>query len=411
MATRQEIAHSKAGLSDELRGHRDGGLAPGAPLPSVRELAARHGLSKRAVNDELQRLADAGVLYTVPRVGTFIASPKQGAPGPTSDTVALLSVAPLRSGSNARADGWTHAIEDGAASAIHAGGQHVLSLQRDGFLDEVVGPGAVERLAARNLSGLVISDMIGEEDHLHRLLTGFAKIRVPVVAIGGHAAFKGCDRAVSDHEAGAYALTRWLLGRGRTRIAQVWSAPASGYWFPARMAGYARAMREAGLEAAAPLIVPVRGHADRAQFESAAAQFESALREGGAGVDALLVDTDGHVPFVAAALRRMGSEPNRDVLLAGYDNYWQMMDAGDLERTLPVVTVDKGNWQLGETAVALLWERLAGALPRAPQTRAVAPHLVEVEAQRAHLWRHALLTVGPPTIAHNQAGVPVAQAA
>jgi DNA-binding LacI/PurR family transcriptional regulator len=56
---------------------RDGRLAPGAFVPSQRELAERYQLSMPIVARVLSELIEEGVLYTVPRVGTFVGRPRR----------------------------------------------------------------------------------------------------------------------------------------------------------------------------------------------------------------------------------------------------------------------------------------------------------------------------------------------
>ena len=59
----------------------------------------------------------------------------------------------------------------------------------------------------------------------------------------------------SDHEAGAYALTKWLIGQGRKRILRFWQVAVGGPsevqpWLTKLNAGYERAMRECGVSRA-----------------------------------------------------------------------------------------------------------------------------------------------------------------
>lgn len=66
-------------LFDQLRtqiigGIRDGQLAPGARLPTVRELAGQINLAVNTVARAYRELEAAGVLETRGRFGTFVAS-------------------------------------------------------------------------------------------------------------------------------------------------------------------------------------------------------------------------------------------------------------------------------------------------------------------------------------------------
>jgi GntR family transcriptional regulator len=53
-----------------------GGLAPGAALPSERELAERYGLARMTVRNEIERLTAEGSVYRLHGRGTFVAEPR-----------------------------------------------------------------------------------------------------------------------------------------------------------------------------------------------------------------------------------------------------------------------------------------------------------------------------------------------
>ncbi|NJC72915.1 GntR family transcriptional regulator [Planosporangium thailandense] len=55
---------------------RVAGLQPGDPLESDAELCALFRVSRMTVRQAAQRLADEGLIYRVPGVGTFVAEPK-----------------------------------------------------------------------------------------------------------------------------------------------------------------------------------------------------------------------------------------------------------------------------------------------------------------------------------------------
>jgi GntR family transcriptional regulator len=52
------------------------GSAPGAALPSERELAERYGLARMTVRNELERLTAEGSVYRLHGRGTFVAEPR-----------------------------------------------------------------------------------------------------------------------------------------------------------------------------------------------------------------------------------------------------------------------------------------------------------------------------------------------
>jgi len=383
---RQYLLDRKQSLHAELSAVRESGLRPGDALPPVRELAARHHLSLRCVNVELLKLVEKGKLYTIPRIGTFIAHPKPNAD--RGDTVALLCSEPFDSRVEGAPSGWHQAVLSGANAAIHRRECHVLTLHAERFWDEVVLAEDIERLGMRHLAGLVIADMPGHETRLYRLVAGLKKHGVPVVAISDHAAFKNCDRVVSDQEAGAREVTNFLLARGAKNIVAAWVGSTDRYWFPDRIGGYKRAMRAHKCGPLPPLHLspqPQAGQQEALVGETpdeearrVASALEDYARQHGK-IEAFMANSDGHVSVFAAALRLLGLKPNEDVLLAGYDNYWNDLPPRQREFP-PLVTVDKDNWQLGERAVELLFARLDGALPEEARREVVAPRLVPTQA-------------------------------
>ncbi len=78
MATRLDVQARRMALYESLKqACLDGALAPGVMLPTVRELGERHGISTNVAFGVIQTMIDEGILYTVPRVGTFVGRPQR----------------------------------------------------------------------------------------------------------------------------------------------------------------------------------------------------------------------------------------------------------------------------------------------------------------------------------------------
>jgi GntR family transcriptional regulator len=77
-------------IQDQIRGAvREGTLRPGAPLPSVRQLAADLGLNPNTVAKAYMLLEREGIIQTLPRRGTLVSESAQ-------DTVRRLAEDRLR---------------------------------------------------------------------------------------------------------------------------------------------------------------------------------------------------------------------------------------------------------------------------------------------------------------------------
>lgn len=80
IATRNQTRLQRESLKRNLRELCAGGqLLPGHPIPTERELAEQHSLSRTVVTQTLAELIDEGLLYKLPRQGTFVGRPRQKA--------------------------------------------------------------------------------------------------------------------------------------------------------------------------------------------------------------------------------------------------------------------------------------------------------------------------------------------
>jgi hypothetical protein len=68
--------------------------------------------------------------------------------------------------------------------------------------------------------------------------------------------------------------------------------------------------------------------------------------------------------------------PNKDVVLAGFDNTWQQNPYRRYETAGPAVTADRLNADLGREMMRLLAARSSGKLPKHAQSIRVAPHVI-----------------------------------
>jgi DNA-binding LacI/PurR family transcriptional regulator len=278
-----------------------------------------------------------------------------------------------------RQSGWGDYISHGAMHAIRQSGLHGVALEPDRL-----ARGGARVLMGDKPRGVIVTEVGAHSAAIVELAADLKQRGVPAVFYGDAPEVAGFDRVTSDHELGGYLLTRWLIEQGRRRILPVWPEPANAYWLSFRWRGYERAMREAGLEPLPHLKVPL-AREDVGTYEArlhANAQswvpYLEPYFSGPTPVDALMLASDGYTVATAEACRLLKCEPNRDVALAGYDNYWQESPEREFEATAPMVTIDKLNPKMGAQLVELLFDRIEDRLPAAPQRRVVAPELIVV---------------------------------
>jgi DNA-binding LacI/PurR family transcriptional regulator len=353
-----------------------GDLTRGAPLPPMRRLAQTLAVDKATVCRALSSLQDDGL---VRRQGRRLhvsdkAAPATDQPGVLGNTVLIVTAADLKA--DQVRSSWLGKVTEGLLGEAHD--QHCNAM--------VVHPGRLDselpRLVAARPMGIVLLGVDRDAQTLPQLeATG-----LPVVLYGDEFEAHGHDMITPDHVRGTAELTRWLIEHGCRRILRVWSHRSSTrqrpIWLGHRDQGFEQAVTEAGL----PLLPPVEfirhdlaavkeDHFDHRVREVAGRLVEHLV--GPEPVDAIVLPTDGMVPEVAAACRLFGKEPNKDVLIAGYDNDWSQAVHRDREQTPPAVTTDHDTVHLGQALMQTLLRRAKD--PAAPPQRiALPPRVVEV---------------------------------
>lgn len=392
----KSTTRTQAIVSDVRARLARGEFATGDRLPTIVQLCAEYEVSNITVRAVLRELLSDGTLESRRRAGIYVRAPEastreESAPpvGFLSDAIAVLSNSPLRvAPASARenlANGWVDLIGQSAIDAVQSAGRHVVTLHPGRLANEV------EQLIVAQLFGVVLADFAVEYDMTLRLVEALRRGRVPFVVYSDAPELQTFDRVSSDFERGSYELTRWMIAQGRRCIMNAWPRPATGYWYAPRQRGYERAMREADLPTHAPILLPSTTLSDSVQEMQSHETFQARAREsasfliehlsGPTRADALLLTSDLDVARIASACRLFGLQPNRDVLLGGYDAYWNRAPRIPWEATQPCVTIDKNHAQSGRDLVQLLLDRVADRLQTAPQHRLTAPTLLEVPAE------------------------------
>lgn len=363
----------------------EGGIAPGAELPSSRELGRSFGIPHATVFRALRVLEEQGVVertawagYRVVGVDGLAADLAHGsiAPGALAGTVVVLMLGEVLL--RERQSGWSDrmvlgAIEQLVETGVRSLPVHVRRLRA----------GDLDRLIQGRPAGVVLPEADHAWDETLPVIARLHAAGIPVVIGGEHAHLPDVDGVLPDHAAGAGLLVDWLHAQGRRHPVQLLPALPQVLWPEERRRGYQAAAARLGLPVHPRVVFtgllkddPRHDHAWEVNRRYAAGVLVSLFREAPA-TDAILAVTDPDVLVLAAALRDLGREPQRDVLLVGYDNYldqgvWELA----YETARPAATVDKDNLAMGAAMVSLLQRRIAGGLPPAAQRLRHPPRLV-----------------------------------
>jgi DNA-binding LacI/PurR family transcriptional regulator len=356
-----------------------GTLAAGEPLPPERELSRQLQVGRATLQRALNVLEAEGLIRAHGHT-RIVSATRHSAGMMIHAAVALLSFYRDATVQNMR-DAWTEVTCRGALEEIRAEGRNALSF----YLDRMSEEDIVQLAADRPLGVLIPESNYPSTRIPPNLLYKLVECNVNFVVCGDWPEWAGYDRVYTDHELGSYELTRWLVAQGCRRIMMLWPEPLEIWWPKARQEGYRRALTELGIEplpAQRMVPLPADGWGDagsQQRFEAESRYFAGYMidhLQKGNSVDAILLPTDAHVFPVAAACRLLGRVPNKDVVLAGFDNTWQQNPYRRYETAGPAVTADRLNADLGREMMRLLAARSSGKLPKHAQSIRVAPHVI-----------------------------------
>lgn len=353
--TRKEILERKNALLSDLRfAHQRGEALPGEMAVSQRELSAKYGLSVRTISIELQKLVDEGVLYTVPRVGTFVGQPR--------------------------------AARDNLFLAIFA------YLDKPNTQWAGVRNGFEERIAALGGTSLVVDYATAErfrgtgetapagvfELHYQRTEPVWMESGVPRVEFGelNHVC-PGSDAVYFDNDDGGWKATRHLLGLGHRKIAFIGlhgedEKPNFLLWSQQRQAGWRRALEAAGLSADGLSFRPPHTP-ETEQNVMEAATREIATRLLRRDDITAVVAANAHAAHGLFQVLRAQNRPSADwPAIVGFDN--ELAQSSD--DAMHIVTALRLPWEeIGRQSADLLWQRAQG-LDSEPQQLSVPMTLI-----------------------------------
>lgn len=320
-------------------------VAPVKARCTLEDVAAKAGVSRatasRVVNGGA-RVAQSTRLVVEQAVDELGYSPNHAArslAGHRTDTVALVVSEPtLRLFADPFFAGTIRGIAAGLAASRY---QLVLLMTQD----DAVGPSRdrTERHLLRgNADGVVFLSTRVDDPLPARLVD----VGIPCVLAGRPRKGLAVGYVDADNEGGAYQAVTHLLERGRTHIATV-AGPADMAPGADRLAGWKRALREAGQRPVLALSAP-------ADFSAAGgAAAAAALLDRRPELDAIFVASDLMALGVLEALRQSGRRVPDDVAVVGFDD-------SELARSSvpPLTTVRQPIEDLGRQMAALLLGQL-----------------------------------------------------
>ncbi len=372
------LSHLREGISD-------GTYPVGSRLPSERELSFLLGVSRPTTRHVLTLLQEERTIYS--NGGNLLmvsdqmqAILKKSLLHVLKNTVVVVSNNPAGITSNCSQPGWSDWIDQGVLEETNRHRLHHLAFQPSRLADD-----DWEQLLEAMPYGVVFTDLIEQwseglgQKGLERM--GIWRERgLPVVVYGNAPEMQAFDRVCSDHELGGYLLTRALLEAGRKNILMMGTYIPRSYWLTERYQGYCRAMQEFGQAPLPAMELPDVPYVDDFQerFNLEYRHLTGCLAPHiiATKVDAIIAPSDGLVPATIAACRALGKVPNKEIVITGYDHYWEESFERVYENEPPLFSIDKRNAEAGVELVKLLNDRVSGNLPPEPQKRLITPVLI-----------------------------------
>ncbi len=374
---------------------REGQLRPGDRLPSEHELAEQFGVSRITSKRALQLLEQHGYVTRARGRGTFVSEtlpvPEPTPPAsassplappdlPTSRAAAGSSPSRQRAPAPVRVAFIVPDIDDiyGAEllrSIEHACGAHGYQfLVRRTVGDAGIETSAITSFAATGIDGLIVFPIHGEyynHDLLRLVLDGF-----PVVLVDRHLPGIAVASVATDNFAAARTLTDTLLDAGHRSVGFVTASPEHTSSIHDRWLGFLAALEAHGIDPRRDQALPtisstLPGHSFERDHPSDRERIRAWLR---ANPDLTAIIACEYpiarlVDLELAALDRPG------VTITCFDSPPDRLDG------YPYLHVRQRQWEMGETAVALIAEQIAArqdapAPPAAPRQVAIPVDLI-----------------------------------
>lgn len=360
-------------------------FSAGAKLPSERELVTLLTQSRHQVKQAFSALERQGLIER--RDGGWWMRGGEAA-DLTDALVVFAAQSPAPMPGTIPMPNQMSRIWKGMAIAAERHGVRLTTL-----LAPEVNPGVLKTLSEQRPLGVVcLGDSVISGQAL--LLARAAwSAEIPVVAMGDWVQPADlnqwpADLVFTSHAQGTRDVVHWLYAQGVRQPyllgIRTLGGTAPSMWWNERQAGFAAACSELGLSVSPPCIAledPEFDYGQHGLDEQARIFSGYLIAPLAAGADAFLCVNDLPAFSMAKALRLLGRKPNRDVLLAGFDNnqlvvsrdFWTMAGGG------PLVTYDKKDVAMGEALIDLLMQRRRHTLPSIPQRVTLPGQLIELD--------------------------------
>lgn len=225
----------------------------------------------------------------------------------------------------------------------------------------------LRQLVTRGVDGvfLVVGDEFSDDRAMREEVS---TLPVPVVMVDRAIEGVSCDKVMFDHELGGYMATKYLLDQGHRRVACLVNARRSNTGRK-RLAGYERALREAGVE-----IDPLLEFESEYFIPSAYIASEAVLAT---DATAVFASSDNIALGLLKRVHEQGKHVPGDISVVSYDN-----SAADVLFEISLTAIEQNSAELSENAFGAMKRRLDGEVSKEPAELLLQPKLVIKESVR-----------------------------
>ncbi len=230
----------------------------------------------------------------------------------------------------------------------------------------------LRQLVNRGVDGvfLVVGDEFSDDRPLREEVSN-----LPIPAVMVDRAIEGlaCDKVMFDHELGGYMATRHLIEQGHRRIACLVNARRSNTGRK-RLAGYERALREAGIA------IDARLEYESEYYIWSAYEASEALLATDA--TAVFASSDNIALGLLKRLHEYGKRIPEDISVVSYDN-----SAADVLFEPALTAIEQNPTELAGHAFGCMVKRLAGQGSKRVEEIVLEPRLI-VKDSVLHIDKH-----------------------
>lgn len=329
---------------------QEGVFKPQDRIPTEEELVQLTGLARATVRQAIQNLANMGYLTRKKGLGTFVTIPQVSQP---KQTIVGIIVPDIRAG---YAPELARGVEDKAAKSKHS----LMVCSSDDLF--IKAEYHANRLIENSVSGVIYVPTASPDPKNKMIVQKFRERNIPVVLADRSIPNLEIDLVTTDNLDGAYKITTYLIGKGHSKIAFVYSNIVSTERL--RFEGYKKALGDNGISFDPSIVVSHPGPFSDEQF----AKYAQTILKQRKKITAVFAAHDRIAFTFYAVAKGMGISFPEDLSIVGYD---------DLNfHNLALTTMHQPIYEMGEESMKLIGTRIRGSKEGA-KSIVLASYLVE----------------------------------